>query len=50
MDVMMSVMLIAAILGAADINNVCGYYYCSDGPKYVRGYNDLPSHYYCGLL
>jgi hypothetical protein len=41
---------IAAILGAADVSDACGYYHCSNGPKCTRDYNDLPSHCYCDLL
>jgi hypothetical protein len=47
---MTSVMLIATILGATNFNDTHGYYYYSDRPKYVRDYNDLPSHFYCALL
>jgi hypothetical protein len=47
---MMSAMPVAAILGAADVNGARGYYHCSDGPKYVHGYNALPSRCYCALL
>jgi hypothetical protein len=32
---------VAVILGAVDINDTRGYYHCSNGPKYARGYNDL---------
>jgi hypothetical protein len=43
-------MPVAAILGAADINNTCSYYHCSDGSKCARGYHDLPSYYYYGFF
>jgi hypothetical protein len=32
---------VTVILGAVDINDTRGYYHCSNGPKYARGYNDL---------
>jgi hypothetical protein len=43
-------MLFTAIVGVVDVNGPCGYYHCSDGPKCVRGYNDLSSRCYCALL
>jgi hypothetical protein len=46
----MQVMLVAAILDAADINDARGYYHYSNGLKCARDYNDLPSRYYCALL
>jgi hypothetical protein len=49
-DTLTSEMSIAAILGVADVNDACGYYHCSDGPKCTLGYNDLSSHCYCALL
>jgi hypothetical protein len=35
---MMSAIPIVAILGAGDVNDARGYYYCSDGPNFTRGY------------
>jgi hypothetical protein len=43
-------MVVVAILGDADVNGAHGYYHYSDGPKYVRDYNDLPSRCYCAVL
>jgi hypothetical protein len=51
----MSAMPVVVILRVADVNDVRGYYNCSnglkyayykcsDGLKYGCGYNDLPSH------
>jgi hypothetical protein len=47
---MMSAMPVAAILGAAGVNNTHGNYHYSDGPKCAHDYNDVPFHCYCALL
>jgi hypothetical protein len=47
---MMSTMSVAAIFCIADVNGTSDYYHYTDGPKCVHGYNDLPSHCYCGFL
>jgi hypothetical protein len=46
----MSTMIVAAILGDADVNGTRGYYHCSDWAKCVCGYNDLFSRCYCVVL
>jgi hypothetical protein len=40
----------ATILRAADVNDVRDYFHYSDRLKCARGYNDVCSHYCCGLL
>jgi hypothetical protein len=40
----------SANVSNADVNGALGYYHCSDGPKYVCGYNDLPSRCYYAVL
>jgi hypothetical protein len=44
---MMPAMSIAAILGVADINDVCGYYHCSNGARVY--YGNFP-YRYCARL
>jgi hypothetical protein len=43
-------MSIAAIFRTVGLNDILGYYHCSDGLKYAHGYNNLPSHCYCAFL
>jgi hypothetical protein len=45
-----SAMFVAAIFRTAGLNDIRGYYHCSDGLKYARGYNNLPSRCYCAFL
>jgi hypothetical protein len=40
----------SANVSNADVNGALGYYHCSDGPKYVCGYNGLPSRCYYAVL
>jgi hypothetical protein len=46
----MSAMSITVILGDADVNDIRDYFHYSDRLKCARGYNDICSHYCCGLL
>jgi aromatic ring-opening dioxygenase catalytic subunit (LigB family) len=50
MGMLMLAMIDAAIFGDTDVNGARGYYHCSDGPKCVHDYNDLPSRCYCVVL
>jgi hypothetical protein len=49
-EALLLAMPVAAILGDANVNGTHDYYHCSDRPKCVRGYNDLPSRCYCVVL
>jgi hypothetical protein len=41
---------VAAILGAADVNDARGYYHCSDGPNFACDYYGNHPHCYCAHL
>jgi hypothetical protein len=50
MDMMTSAVPIAAILGAADINDAHDYYHYSDGPNFARDYFGNHPRSYCARL
>jgi hypothetical protein len=47
---MTSVMSVAVVLGAADNNDIRGYYHYSDMPNFARGYYGNHPCCYCAHL